>query len=288
VPSVKKESSPTPAKKRRSEGNFIIRIQLVTLVAEKEKHKEKDKTKDTNVHRRSTQSISSTSSVLSSYSPESLRSVSPAVSSKRSSYCSAPEEWNGSNFTSPRIEIIDGLEANDLEDIFNSTLSIREPVFEDAAVDNMDLPYLDFFLQRMPQLMSFVDLFPSIVRDVFARSFDHPALRHSILSISTMLAPGCKSLDHLPSRHYYHKQRALQLLQKSLGGSPRDLGENDAISIFLLLWLDVNAGSSLSATQHLRGLYQVLQQVQNNTRESTGGFGGVSALLMLIWRSAYR
>lgn len=140
----------------------------------------------------------------------------------------------------------------------------------------------------MPQLMSFVDLFPSIVRDVFARSIDHSALRHSILTISTMLATGGQPLDLLPSRHYYHKQKALQLLQTSLGGSPKDLTENDAIAIFLLLWLDLNSGSSMSATHHLRGLYQVLQQVQNNTRESTAGFGGVSALLMLIWRSAYR
>jgi len=159
---------------------------------------------------------------------------------------------------------------------------------EGQAVESMDLPYFDYFLRRMPQLMSFVDLFPTIAGDVFARSIDHPALRHSILSISTMLATADQPLDILPQRHYFHKQKALQLLQKSLGGSPRDLTENDAISIFLLLWLDVNAGSSLSATHHLRGLYQVLQQVQNNTRESTAGFGGVSALLMLIWRSAYR
>lgn len=240
------------------------------------------------MRRRSNLSISSTSDVLSAYSPRTSRSVSPAVSSKRSSYCAPSEEWTDSTFSSPRLQILDGAEANDLEDLFNSTLTIREPVFEGQSVENMDLPYLDFFLQRMPQLMSFVDLFPSIVRDVFARSFDHSALRHSILSISTMLAPGLKSLDQLPQRHYHHKQRALQLLQKSLGGSPRDLSENDAISIFLLLWMDVNSGSSLSATQHLRGLFQVLQQVQNNTRESTGGFGGVSALLMLIWRSAYR
>lgn len=183
---------------------------------------------------------------------------------------------------------MEGVEDADIEDIFSSTLSLREPVADGLVVENMDLPYFDFFLQRMPQLMSFVDLFPTIVQDVFARSIDHAALRHSILSISTMLATGSQSLDLLPSRHYYHKQKALQLLQESLGGSPKDLTENDAISIFLLLWMDVNSGSSLSATSHLRGLYQVLQQVQNNTRESTGGFGGVSALLMLVWRSAYR
>jgi len=210
------------------------------------------------------------------------------LSSKRSSYCTAPEEWSGSSFSSPRIEILDGAEPYDLEDIFNHTLAIREPVFDGQTVDNMDLPYFDFFLQRMPQLMTFIDLFPSIVRDVFARSIEHASLRHSILSISTMLAPGCQSLDQLPSRHYYHKQRALQLLRQALGGSPKDLTENDAIAIFLLLWMDLNSGSSLSATHHLRGLYQVLQQVQNNTRESTGGFGGVSALLMLVWRSSYR
>ena len=140
----------------------------------------------------------------------------------------------------------------------------------------------------MPQLMSFVDLFPSLVRDVFARSIDHPALRHSILTISTMLATGGQPLDVLPSRHYHHKQRALQMLQLALAGSPKDLTENDAIAIFLLLWMDHNSGSPTTATHHLRGLYQVLQQVQNNVRESSGGFNGVSALLMLIWRSAYR
>jgi len=214
--------------------------------------------------------------------------TSPTVSSKRSSYCTAPEEWEDPEMTSPRLEAIEGAVDADLEDYFNSTLAIREPIADGRAVDDLDLPYFDYFLQRMPQLMSFVDLFPTIVQDVFARSIDHAALRHSILSISTMLAIGGQSLDLLPPRHYYHKQKALQLLQTSLGGSPKDLTENDAIAIFLLLWLDYNSGSSMSATHHLRGLYQVLQQVQNNTRESTAGFGGVSALLMLIWRSAYR
>jgi hypothetical protein len=214
--------------------------------------------------------------------------VSPTLSNNRSSVCSAPDEFEETEIFSPRFEVLEGAEENDIEDYFTSTLAIREPMADGQAVDNMDLPYFDYFLQRMPQLMSFVDLFPSLVRDVFARSIDHPALRHSILSISTMLATGGQMLELLPSRHYYHKQRALQLLQTSLGGSPKDLTENDAIAIFLLLWLDVNSGSPMAATQHLRGLYQVLQQVQNNTRESTAGFGGVSALLMLIWRSAYR
>jgi len=218
----------------------------------------------------------------------STMSTSPTVSSKRSSYCTPPDEWEEPETTSPRFQVLEGAEDADLEDYFSSTLAIREPIAEGQAVDSMDLPYFDYFLQRMPQLMSFVDLFPTIVQDVFARSIDHAALRHSILSISTMLATGGQPLDLLPSRHYYHKQKALQLLQGSLGGSPKDLTENDAIAIFLLLWLDHNSGSSMSATHHLRGLYQVLQQVQNNTRESTAGFGGVSALLMLIWRSAYR
>jgi hypothetical protein len=223
-------------------------------------------------------------------SPRSVPSSSPALSSKRSSYCTAPEDWSISSdiSSSPRFQVIEGGEDADLEHLFSSTLALREPVADGLVVENTDLPYFQYFLQQMPQLMSFVDLFPSIVGDVFARSIDHAALRHSILSVSTMLATGDQPLDLLPSRHYHHKQKALQLLQGSLGGSPKDLTENDAIAIFLLLWLDVNSGSSMSATHHLRGLHQVLQQVQNNTRESTGGFGGVSALLMLIWRSAYR
>lgn len=240
--------------------------------------------------RSKTKSISSVpESFYLSPTPTSVPATSPSISSKRSSYCTAPEEWAlDSDFSSPKLQAVEGIEDADIEDIFSSTLSIREPVAAGLVVETMDLPYFDFFLQRMPQLMSFVDLFPTIVQDVFARSIDHAALRHSILSISTMLATGNQPLDLLPSRHYYHKQKALQLLQESLGGLPEDLTENDAISIFLLLWMDVNSGSSMSATSHLRGLYQVLQQVQNNTRESTGGFGGVSALLMLIWRSAYR
>jgi hypothetical protein len=215
-------------------------------------------------------------------------SVSPALSNRNSSLCSGQDEFERLEFTSPRFKVLEGGEENDVEDYFISTLSVREPVADGQSVENLDLPYFDYFLRRMPELMSFVDLFPSLVGDIFARSIDHPALRYSILSVSTMLATGDQPLDLLPSRHYYHKQRALQLLQTSLGGSPKDLTENDAIAIFLLLWLDVNSGSSMSATHHLRGLYQVLQQVQNNTRESTAGFGGVSALLMLVWRSAYR
>jgi hypothetical protein len=210
------------------------------------------------------------------------------LSSHHSSYCTPPEERGDTVNSSARFQILDGADENDIEEYFSSTLAIKEPIADGHTVEDMDLPYFDYFLLRMPQLMSFVDLFPSLVRDVFARSIDHAALRHSILTISTLLATGGQSLDILPSRHYYHKQRALQLLQGSLGGSPKDLTENDAIAIFLLLWLDLNSGSSVSATYHLRGLFQVMQQVQNNVRESTGGFGGVSALLMIIWRSAYR
>ena len=243
-----------------------------------------EKTKE--IRRRSNHSVSSLTDTTHK-TPKTDLSGSPDLSS-RNSFCAAPEEWGEMDIKSPRFQILEGAEENDIADYFNSSLIVIEPFAEEQAVDTMDLPYFDYFLQRMPELMSFVDLFPSIVRDVFARSIDHAALRHSILTISTMLATGNQPLDLLPSRHYYHKQKALQLLQTSLGGSPKDLSENDAIAIFLLLWLDVNSGSSMSATHHLRGLYQVLQQVQNNTRESTGGFGGVSALLMLIWRSAYR
>lgn len=244
-----------------------------------------DKVKET--RRRSKQSVSSVST-NSHLTPQTTASTSPTLSSHRSSFCSPQTEWAELDTISPRFQILEGGDDDDVEDHFSSSLTMREPIADGHAVDSLDLPYFDYFLLRMPQLMSFVDLFPSIVHDVFARSIEHAALRHSILSISTMLATGDQPLDLLPSRHYYHKQRALQLLQTSLGGSPKDLTENDAIAIFLLLWLDVNSGSSMSAAYHLRGLYQVLQQVQNNTRESTAGFGGVSALLMLVWRSAYR
>lgn len=246
----------------------------------------KSNAKSKEIRRRSNQSISSPEN--SQPTPKSNLSASPDLSSNRSSYCGPPEEWGDTETISPRFLVLEGADENDIEVYFGSTLSIREPVAEGQTVDDMDLPYFGYFLTRMPQLMSFVDLFPSIVDDVFARSLEHAALRHSILTISTLLSTGGQPLDILPSRHYYHKQKALQLLQTSLGGSPKDLTENDAIAIFLLFWLDVNSGSSMSATHHLRGLYQVLQQVQNNTRESTGGFGGVSALLMLVWRSAYR
>jgi Fungal specific transcription factor domain len=247
----------------------------------------KSNAKTKEIRRRSNQSISLLSE-NSQPTPKSNLSASPDLSSNRSSYCAPPEEWGDTETISPRFLVLEGADENDIEDYFNFSLSIREPIAEGQTVDDMDLPYFGHFLSRMPQLMSFVDLFPSVVGDVFARSLEHAALRHSILTISTLLTTGGQTLDILPSRHYYHKQKALQLLQMSLGGSPKDLTENDAIAIFLLLWLDVNSGSSMSATHHLRGLYQVLQQVQNNTRESTGGFGGVSALLMLVWRSAYR
>jgi hypothetical protein len=266
--------------KRKPEGSAASwTVQLTYLVKSAASAKERK--------RRSNQSISSLSEIsqVSQTSPRLTGSVSPR--SNRSSYI-ASDDGNDYEYASTRFEVLEGADDTDITEYFNSTLALREPVADGVIVDDMDLPYFDYFLQRMPQLMSFVDLFPTLVGDVFQRSIEHAALRHSILTISTLLATGNQPLDVLPSRHYYHKQKALQMLQASLGGSPKDLTENDAISIFLLLWLDTNSGSSMSATHHLRGLYQVLEQVQNNVRDSTGGFGGVSALLMLVWRSAYR
>src|SRR5271169_6235354 len=143
----------------------------------------KSNAKSKEIRRRSNQSISSLSE-NSQLTPKSNLSASPDLSSNRSSYCAPPEEWGDTEIISPRFLVLEGADDNDIEDYFNSTLSIREPVAEGQTVDDMDLPYFGYFLSRMPQLMSFVDLFPSIVGDVFARSLEHAALRHSILTIS--------------------------------------------------------------------------------------------------------
>src|SRR6202035_116060 len=62
------------------------------------------------------------------------------------------------------------------------------PVAQGQPVNPIDDRYFYFFLDSMPYILPYTRLFPSVVNDIFARSVMHITLRHSVLSISSMVA----------------------------------------------------------------------------------------------------
>lgn len=176
----------------------------------------------------------------------------------------------------------------------DSTISIiRSPQAEEYLVDPRDVHYLAFFLATMPYVFPYTNLFPSIVQDLFARSVPHVTLRHSLLSISSMIADyrQRKSMD----RFHFLYICALHKIQEAI--STLNVDEGTAIAVFLVLWIDVVRAELRSSKKHLRGLYLLLQELQKSYRrpdsapgmlvDQNGGVG-VTPLIMQIWRIAIR
>ena len=154
-------------------------------------------------------------------------------------------------------------------------------------IPTSDLPYFTFFLEQMSNILPYVNLFPSAPSNVFSASLQHPALRHSILSISALIAD--KKSDRGRVTALDHLQKSLKHLQTSL--SAVEVDEGMAISIFLLAYFNVGSGEHATARKHLHGLQLVLEQLKQNHLARNGGVPSpyaVSPLTMLIWRMAIR
>lgn len=154
-------------------------------------------------------------------------------------------------------------------------------------IPSSDLPYFTFFLEQMSNILPYVNLFPSAPSNVFSVSLQHPALRHSILSISALIAD--KKSDRGRVRALDHLQKSLKHLQTSL--TAVEVDEGMAISIFLLAYFNVGSGEHSTARKHLQGLQLVLEQLKQNHLARNGGVPSpyaVSPLTMLIWRMAIR
>ena len=161
------------------------------------------------------------------------------------------------------------------------------PPVPDPDIPSTDLPYFSFFLEEMRNVLPYVDLFPDAPASVFSSSLCHPAVRHSLLSVSALISD--KKSERGRRRALEHLQKSLTSLQRSL--SAVEVDEGVAISIFLLAYFNVTSGEHVSARKHLAGLNMVLAQLQaDHLRKSEGILSpyAISPLTMLIWRMAIR
>jgi len=139
----------------------------------------------------------------------------------------------------------------------------------------------------MSNILPYVNIFPSAPSTLFSTSLHHPALRHSVLSISALIAD--KKSGKGRERALEHLQKSLKLLQNSLLAVEVD--EGVAISIFLLAYFNVSSGEHSAARKHLEGLRMVLAQLERNHLTKNGGIPSpyaISPLTMLVWRMAIR
>ena len=136
----------------------------------------------------------------------------------------------------------------------------------------------------MPTILPYCNLFPSVVGDIFRQSAENSCVRHSVLSVSSMIADYRlrRSLD----RFEYQYITTLQLIQSSLQKGRID--EGIAIAVYLMLCIDTVRADLETARKHLSGLFLVLQELQRKPILSfCGDYGpitNVSPLMMHIWR----
>jgi hypothetical protein len=145
----------------------------------------------------------------------------------------------------------------------------------------------------MAYVLPYTSLFPRIVGDVFARSVPHTTLRHSVLSISSMIAD--YRLRRPMDRFIILYGRSLHRIQDAI--RLHDLDEGTTLAVLLILWIDVVRAELRSSRKHLLGLYLLFQELQKRHRlphsapgiliDNRGGIG-VSPLMMQIWRIAIR
>jgi hypothetical protein len=167
------------------------------------------------------------------------------------------------------------------------TLIRSPPPVPDPDIPSTDLPYFSFFLEEMYNVLPYVNLFPAAPSSVFTTSLHHPALRHSVLSISALISD--KKSERGRRRALEHLHKSLKLLQGSL--SAVEVDEGVAISIFLLAYFNVSSGEHASARKHLAGLSMVLAQLHTDHVIKNGGFlspYAMSPCTMLVWRMAIR
>lgn len=157
----------------------------------------------------------------------------------------------------------------------------------DTEIRPSDIPYFNFFLEEMDDVLPYANLFPSAIQGLFSSSIHHKALRHSVLSISALIADKKSALGK--ERALEHLQKSMTLINSSL--SAVEVDEGMAISIFMLAYINVASGEHSTARKHLRGLGMVLDQLQQDHFVRNGGRKSpfaMSPLTMLVWRMAIR
>ncbi len=124
----------------------------------------------------------------------------------------------------------------------------------------------------MPKTLPYAALFPHVVDDIFRRSVQNAVVRHSVLSVSSIVID---FLLHRPlDRFEYQYFTSLALIRKSIAENTID--EPLAIAVFLVSWIDVVRGKMETTRKHLQGLRLILESISKTKN-------GMSEVLMQIW-----
>lgn len=147
--------------------------------------------------------------------------------------------------------------------------------------DSDDTPYIDYFFTQVKLVLPYFAMFPRITSEIFHRATVNRGLFHSVLSVSHLIADSRLKRSLVPAFH--HEQQALGLIQKSI--SATDITEALAISVAMLVWLNIQQCNRPALNHHLRGLYLIFQEIQTKRYPGTEG---PTPLLMQIWRFSIR
>ena len=148
----------------------------------------------------------------------------------------------------------------------------------DTVIDSTDLPYLNYFISKMPKVHPYAVVFPGFIPDLMQVAASAASLRHSLISLSAVVAD--TSLQRPLVRALLHHQVTLRQVQDllSLG---RGTDEATIYTVMMLAYFNLFSGRFLSARRHVQGVSLLLQQYS-----AAGKLP--SPTTMLIWRCAVR
>src|ERR1700738_4314002 len=83
----------------------------------------------------------------------------------------------------------------------------KQPTQPEVEVDSVDSKYFHFFLGHMDKILTYADLLPGAVDEIFVRATQSDVLRHTTLALSSFSIDGF--LNRPLTRALIHKQKAL-------------------------------------------------------------------------------
>ena len=223
---------------------------------------------------------------LKNTSPTSHSSTTPMSTSPRGADCSEDEQV----LEISRLDSSDQLSFSGFDDTvvhilpdeLQMTMWLYEPV-DNCSRELSQLTSLRDYLKFSPAMIwNFYELFPKITEYVFSIAGSHEGLRHSLLACSQAIRDLFSRSE--PSESFFlQKTKSLRLLQESL--STGKINEEVAISIIMHVAMDVLTGRLKHTQPHLRGMFLILQQLEQKAKASGRE---LRPLALLIRRMAIR
>lgn len=154
-------------------------------------------------------------------------------------------------------------------------------------ITNPDSFYLEQFVNQISSILPYLDVFPAATRFLINAIKTHSGLKDSVLSLSALSNVHSRFENH---RAFEYFAKAIEYVQSSIS-SPRDAGEDLAMTIFFLALFSVRCGEYQNARKHLNGLQLIFNQIKGRLSDCNSGvvsLSEISPLLWLIWRIAIR